>query len=199
MHDAIEEQSHRFAHGVTESLQFAVREAIELLVNEWAVDRTAAAEAATDPNPSRGAALWQAMRITLTSRSATTAALRSRPSTSRPRPSPLSTGCSFAFYAEARGGELEILPIDEDTYRLGYSLESLRDLEQVPLTAATEDGAYFHEHLKKLFQLIHDGFHPEAGQSGDQQLLLDAVSGQVRAFTMRPLTATLFARRARRS
>ena len=36
LHDAIEEQSHRFAHGVTESLQFAVREAIELLVNEWA-------------------------------------------------------------------------------------------------------------------------------------------------------------------
>ena len=99
----------------------------------------------------------------------------------------------FCFYAEARGGELEILPIDEDTYRLGYSLESLRDLEQVPLTATTEEGVYFHEHLKKLFQLIHDGFHPEAGQSGEQQLLLDAVRGQVRAFTMRPLTATLFA------
>ena len=40
LHDRLEEQSHRFAHGVTESLQFAVREAIELLVNEWAVDRT---------------------------------------------------------------------------------------------------------------------------------------------------------------
>jgi hypothetical protein len=66
----------------------------------------------------------------------------------------------FCFYAEARGGELEILPIDEDTYRLGYSLESLRDLEQVPLTATTENGVYCHEHLKKLFQLIHQGFHP---------------------------------------
>ena len=39
LHDTIEEQSHRFAHGVTEALQFAVREAIELLVNEWADDR----------------------------------------------------------------------------------------------------------------------------------------------------------------
>ncbi len=34
----------------------------------------------------------------------------------------------------------------------GLSLESLRDLEQVPLTAASEEGGYFHEHLKKLFR-----------------------------------------------
>ena len=30
-----------FAHGVTENLQFAVREAIELLANEWIEDRRA--------------------------------------------------------------------------------------------------------------------------------------------------------------
>ena len=47
----------------------------------------------------------------------------------------------FCFYAEARGGELGILPIDDDAYQLGYSLEALRDLEQVPLTGATEEGA----------------------------------------------------------
>ena len=35
LHDRLEEQSHRFAHGVTDKLQFAVRESIELLVNEW--------------------------------------------------------------------------------------------------------------------------------------------------------------------
>jgi hypothetical protein len=39
LHDRLEEQSHRFAHGVTEALQFAVREAIELLANEWVEDR----------------------------------------------------------------------------------------------------------------------------------------------------------------
>ena len=41
----------------------------------------------------------------------------------------------------ARVGELELLPIDDDAYRLGYSLEALRDLEQIPLTATTEEGA----------------------------------------------------------
>ncbi len=46
----------------------------------------------------------------------------------------------FCFYAESHGGELGILPIDDDAYRLGYSLESVRDLEQVPLTPATEAG-----------------------------------------------------------
>jgi len=39
LHDRLEEQSHRFAHGVTENLQFSVREAIELLANEWVDDR----------------------------------------------------------------------------------------------------------------------------------------------------------------
>ena len=34
LHDRLEEQSHKLAHGVTENLQFAVREAIELLVND---------------------------------------------------------------------------------------------------------------------------------------------------------------------
>lgn len=66
----------------------------------------------------------------------------------------------FCFYAEARGGELEILPIEEDTYRLGYSLESLRHLELVPLTCASEGGGYFHAAFKNLFRLIQEGFHP---------------------------------------
>lgn len=39
IHDKLEEQSHRFAHGVTENLQWAVREAIFELANEWVEDR----------------------------------------------------------------------------------------------------------------------------------------------------------------
>ena len=65
----------------------------------------------------------------------------------------------FCFYAEARGGELGILPIDDETYRLGYSLEALRDLELVPLNPETEVGGYFQEHLFRLFRMIHDGFN----------------------------------------
>jgi hypothetical protein len=192
LHDAIEEQSHRFAHGVTESLQLAVREAIELLVNEWATDRTERQKRPlTRLRQDELRSAGEAARIDLSqsddgSYEITAEHLKREALTFVYR-------LLFCFYAEARGGELEILPIDEDTYRLGYSLESLRDLEQVPLTAATEEGVYCHEHLKKLFQLIHDGYHPETSQSGDQQLLLEAIRGQVRSFTMRPLTATLFA------
>ena len=38
----------------------------------------------------------------------------------------------FLFYAESRD-ELDILPTDDEIYQKGYSLEMLRDLEQVPL------------------------------------------------------------------
>ena len=67
----------------------------------------------------------------------------------------------FCFYAEARGGELEILPIDEDTYRLGYSLESIRDLEQVPLTAANEDGSLLSRAPEAAVPADPRGFHPD--------------------------------------
>jgi hypothetical protein len=97
----------------------------------------------------------------------------------------------FCFYAEARGGEMGILPIDDDAYRLGYSLESVRDLEQVPLTEATTEGAYFHEHLKQLFQIIHAGFHPEGDKKGKKQFTFGERE-EASTFTVRPLTATLF-------
>lgn len=95
----------------------------------------------------------------------------------------------FCFYAEARGGELQILPTDDNIYRLGYSLESLRDLEQVPLTATNEEGTYFHEHLKRLFAVIHNGFNPNE-DSGLFTPDTDATNqnpSNVRAFHVRPL------------
>ena len=39
LHDTLEGNSHKFAHGVTENLQWAVREAIGELANEWVTDR----------------------------------------------------------------------------------------------------------------------------------------------------------------
>jgi hypothetical protein len=189
LHDKLEEQSHRFAHGVTENLQFAVREAIELLVNEWAYDRTERQkrpllrlrldELRTNDKP----VTVDLPQLDDGSYEITAEHLKREALVFVYR-------LLFCFYAEARGGELEILPIDEDMYRLGYSLESLRDLEQIPLTAATENGVYFHEHLKKLFQLIHQGFHPNEDTA---QGSLDFSTETVRTFTLRPLTATLFA------
>jgi hypothetical protein len=184
LHDRLEAQSHRFAHGVTENLQYAVREAIELLVNEWAVDRTERQKRPllrARPEELRAPGLSQRPdgSYDLTAEHLKREALA------------FVYRLLFCFYAEARGGELGILPIDDDAYRLGYSLESLRDLEQTPLTAATEDGTYFHAHLKQLFRLIHQGFHPEQVSDHDPQMALGQAV-ETRAFVIRPLTATLF-------
>lgn len=146
LHDRLEEQSHKFAHGVTEGLQYSVREAIELLVNEWVEDRKRKNlpytklrqhEALPDGRVDVDAEMLRHEALVFVYR------------------------LLFCFYAESRGGELDILPIADDVYRLGYSLESVRDLEMVPLTPATENGTYFNEHLNTLFRIIHEGFHPE--------------------------------------
>lgn len=182
--DKLEEQSHKFAHGVTENLQFAVRSGIELLVNEWVAYRRRLGWGFTKLH-SDEATIGRQHRFPQNddgSYEITAEHLRREALTFVYR-------LLFCFYAEARGGELEILPIDDDAYRLGYSLESLRDLEQVPLTSATRDGNYFHEHLKKLFQLIHDGFQP----AKDFELFASEFDNElVRGFAIRPLTATLF-------
>ena len=182
-------QSHRFAHGVTEKLQVAVREAIVDLVNEWAYDRTERRKLALQrfrPEEARagGAPAHQWKQLDDGSYEITAEHLKREALTFVYR-------LLFCFYAEARGGELEILPIDDDKYRLGYSLESLRDLEQIPLTAATEEGTYFHEHLKQLFRIIHQGFHPDRAAADGNQMTL-RMGTESKTFVVRPLTATLF-------
>jgi hypothetical protein len=174
LHDRLEAQSHRFAYGVTENLQFAVREAIELLVNEWVEDRRRRKLSYTRLLQHE---LLPDGTAEVTPEYLTREALA------------FIYRLLFCFYAEARGGELGILPMTDEAYRLGYSLEALRDLELVPLTPATEEGGYFHAHLKHLFRLIHEGFHPDATINGQWDLAFDSTT---RAFTIRPLTATLF-------
>ncbi len=173
LHDKLEEQSHKFAHGVTEALQLAVHEAIELLANEWVDDRRRkhlSYKEVEDPFSGTGKRTVSAQDLKHESLVYVYRLI-------------------FCFYAEARGAELGILPINDDAYRLGYSLESLRDLEQVPLTPATEDGTYFQQHLRKLFAIIHQGFHPDTAGEGE---LAFADAGLTQTFTVRPLTATLF-------
>lgn len=200
IHDKLEAQSHRFAHGVTENLQWAVREAIFELANEWVEGRR-----------QRKLSFTRRLSNELLpdgSDEITAEHLRHEALIFVYR-------LLFCFYAEARGGELGILPITDDIYRLGYSLESLRDLEQVPLTAATEEGSYFHDHLRILFQIIHQGFnlrftqkkkelHPfkqaplfHEPKRPEQMDIFEkedsTLSGyRHKTFTIRPLTATLF-------
>ena len=189
--DKLEEQSHKFAHGVTENLQFAVREAIELLVNEWARDRT---EREKRPllkiTKDELKGVNQPVRIKLPELDDRTCEITAEHL--RREALTFVYRLLFCFYAEARGGELEILPVDDNIYRLGYSLESLRDLELVPLTDATGAGTYFHQHLKHLFGIIHNGFHPNEQLSDNNLPRFQFNDESVKAFEVRPLTATLF-------
>ncbi|MCP4752414.1 MAG: class I SAM-dependent DNA methyltransferase [Proteobacteria bacterium] len=174
LHDELEKQSHRFAHGVTHSLQNAVRESITLLVNEWVEDRRRRKLAYTYFSDGSivgdGSAKITAEQL---KHEALVYVYR----------------LLFCFYAEARGGELGILPIGDDIYRLGYSLESLRDLELTPLTPHTEGGYYFQKHLENLFRIIHDGFNPKQTENLQFSALDNSLSS---VFTVQPLTATLF-------
>jgi hypothetical protein len=177
-HEKVEAQSHKFAHGVSDKLQFAVREAIETLANEWVDARRR-----------------QKLSYTSVARAGVLPEDDAQVTAERLRHEALIFvyRLLFCFYAEAHGAEVNILPVNDDAYRLGYSLEALRDLEQIPLTPETEEGAYFDRHVRQLFWLVYSGFHPEAVVELQESLSFEAPEKATeRAFTLRPLTATLF-------
>lgn len=86
----------------------------------------------------------------------------------------------FLFYAESRD-ELEILPVDDEVYKLGYSLESLRDLEMVRLNSdASRNGYFFDDSIHHLFSLLSDGHNTK-----DNNL-------NSKSFCVRPIDSPLF-------
>jgi hypothetical protein len=154
--DTLDENAHKHAFAVSEDLKYALREAIELIGNE---------------------AVWYLREVMHEKVYGRDLAER------------LSRECLrymyrllFLFYIEARP-ELGYAPMKADAYRMGYSLESLRDLELVQLT--TEDsrnGHYIQESIQLLFDLIYDGFRKDQ---------LDHM-GQFHTFTIAPLRSHLF-------
>lgn len=86
----------------------------------------------------------------------------------------------FLFYAESRD-ELEFLPVDDEVYKLGYSLESLRDLEMVRLNSdASRNGYFFDDSIHHLFSLLSDGHNAKAAD------------GNSKSFRVRPIDSPLF-------
>ncbi|MDM8550082.1 N-6 DNA methylase [Desulfobacterales bacterium HSG2] len=146
------EGSLRSTRGVSAQLQAAVREAIEEIANAW-VDARRSQKLGFRKLGAREAPLPDG------SRDVTAEQLRNEALTYVYR-------ILFCLYAEARGGELGILPINDDHYRLGYSIEALRDLaDRAEPGTTSENRTYYAEHLERLFQLIHEGFHPEKNRS----------------------------------
>ena len=85
----------------------------------------------------------------------------------------------FVFYAESRE-DLDILPSNDPIYNKGYSLEMLRDLEQVPLYSETSlNGYFFHESLSKLFSVLSSGYREKE-------------NGQNKSFKVRHIDSPLF-------
>ncbi|NMF83776.1 hypothetical protein, partial [Nodosilinea sp. P-1105] len=184
IHDKLEEQSHKLAHGVTENLQAAVRQAIELLANEWVADRRRRKRSMTTVSTGE-------LEVDENGSGAGDGPVRVTAEQLRHEALTYVYRLIFCFYAEAHGAELGVLPTNDDAYRLGYSLESLRDLELVPLSEQAAAGTYFQTHLDRLFTLIHQGFHPQQVEENPDQGLL-SLAGTTRTFVIPPLTATLF-------
>lgn len=86
----------------------------------------------------------------------------------------------FLFYAESRE-ELEILPVGDEVYKLGYSLESLRDLEMMRLNSqSSRDGYFFDESIHHLFDLLSDGHNATISMNNNK------------SFRVRPIDSPLF-------
>ncbi len=170
--DTLDENAHKHAYGVSEDLKYALRESIELLGNEAARQLIERARA-------NKAGIYSGKNEL--------------------DPNQLSIECLrymyrllFLFYIEARP-ELGYAPVDNATYLSGYSLESLRDLELVPLTSERErNGRYFHDTLTLLFKLINDGYDPDEQVRRQKQINFSDSGSDAQAFDMQPLKSHLF-------
>ena len=134
LHDTLDENSHKHAFAVSSDLKHGVRRAVELIANEAVFYRREVQKKQVFQDETLEKKLTDESLVFL-------------------------YRLLFLFYVEARGGELGVVPMGTDAYREGYSLESLRNLELVPLNSeAARNGTYLSESLHKLFQLVNRGF-----------------------------------------
>ena len=140
--DELDENSHRHTYSVSEDLKFALREAIEVLGNEVLH-----------------------YRGTVSKRRVFSSEVQQERGEREIDPDQLKQECLrwvyrllFVFYIEARP-ELGYVPMGSDVYREGYSLETLRDLEQTELlTSEDEEGYFIDASIRRLFKLLWEGY-----------------------------------------
>jgi hypothetical protein len=137
-HNLLAETAHREAHGVTKSLKYSVRDALEILINEVLdshkqnsspyienIINTRPEDLAKDLS---GQGLRYLYRLL------------------------------FLFYVEARGRESEILPVKSPSYQLGYSLENIRNLE-LANKSSIKNGNFIQQTLERTFTLMFSGYN----------------------------------------
>jgi hypothetical protein len=164
LHEHLDEASHKHAFAVSGDLRQGAEQAIELLGNEAAWYLREVRKQAVFGEGDKGIDAAQLTRDCLV----------------------FLYRLIFLFYVEARSEELGIAPMKAEAYRKGYSLESLRELEQVPLTSPqAQQGFYLHDSLQQLFRLVDQGYPSSA------QVRLGG-TGDGAAFRMRGLHSRLF-------
>lgn len=132
--DRLDERSHKHAFAVSTDLKLGVQRAIELIGDEAVFYKREVSKEKVFDRPELAAEL---------ARECITYLYR----------------LLFLFYVEARGGEVGVVPMKAEAYRHGLSLESLRDLELVPLTTdRARNGYYIHHSLEQLFRVVHLGW-----------------------------------------
>jgi type II restriction/modification system DNA methylase subunit YeeA len=97
----------------------------------------------------------------------------------------------FLFYIESRP-DLGYAPMGSDVYRLGYSLESLRDMDTAELGSEEDkESTYISDSLDRLFQMIWEGY-PKRDDETAQLPLADSDDPFHDSFRLTPLKAHLF-------
>ena len=163
--DELDENSHKHAFSVSDDLKYALRESIELLGNEavW-YKQNKLKEGVYKGKLDEGQLTRECLRYMYR--------------------------LLFLFYIEARR-ELGYAPMNSEIYRQGYSLEFLRNLEQVDLRTTEDSEGYFIDaSLKKLFKLVWEGY-PE-GVYEQSSLNLDRQEITHDTFELKPLKSHLF-------
>ncbi|NJO59055.1 MAG: hypothetical protein HC836_12185 [Richelia sp. RM2_1_2] len=161
--DELDENSHRHAFSVSDDLKYALRKSIELLGNEavWYL-RNKSKSGVFSGKLDAGQLTIECLRYMYR--------------------------LLFLFYIEARR-DLGYAPMNAGIYREGYSLESLRELEQVELrTEEDSDGFFIHASLKKLFSLIWKGYALNNGE----KIILSSDNVIHDSFELAPLKSHLF-------
>ena len=97
----------------------------------------------------------------------------------------------FLFYIESRP-DLGYAPMGSDVYRLGYSLESLRDMDTAELSSEEDkESTYISDSLDRLFQMVWEGY-PKREDPNVQLRLPGDKDPFHDSFRLTPLKAHLF-------
>ena len=160
--DHFDDNSHRHAFAVSEDLNYALRDCIELLGNE-----------AVRQLRERHAKLFTEDRAAQLSRECMRYMYR----------------LLFLFYVEARP-ELGWAPLGVQAWTKGYGLERLRAFEQMELlTEEDRSGTYLQDSLSLLFRMVFEGAKPAAQH---ELRLNEEATSLHGVFELAPLKSHLF-------